>query len=313
MKQSADFLAYALAMAVMKPFSALPLGLSRTIGRCVGLLWWALDFKHRALVKKNLNIAFPSKSPAEIGGLCRKVFENMGMSFADFAFGENFTSANVERYIKVAGFENYQKAHESGRAVILAGGHQACWEWESTLQHWTKRPFYVIQKRIKNRFMDDFAVRRRARFGVVAVHPRGAVAELAGHAGEDCDFGFYTDQRADRVKGLYVGFFGRNASTSAGLGVLARTHGVAVVPGSIRRTGYGAEIKIFPMIETPVTSDADADIKEVTRRVNKFLEDRIRECPEEYFWVHDRWRWTSPTDIDTTSPENWGRKKRANA
>ncbi len=281
-------LSYILLRAVLLPFRLLPLRVSRFLGRGLGAFWFAVDFDHRGLVLRNLRIAYGAMlSEKELRRMRRRVFASLGMLVSDFGWGVKLTPDNVAKYVRLEGLEHYQAAHTRPGPIIIAAAHQACFEWSARLPALTGRPLYGVQRKIKNPWLYRFMTERRARFGTHAWEPHGAVARL-GAITEDCDIGLMMDQRP-RTGAVDVTFFGKPAQAMVGAAVLALRHNMPVIPGCLYRTPEGMAVRFGPPLELPAGGDTEANVRALTQAITDKLEAHIRERPEEWFWVHDRW------------------------
>ncbi len=286
-----DFLTYLVFRAAFIPFRLGSLQWARRLGAGLGLFFYRVLPLRRKVVERNLRAFYGdtwNEKRFEQG--VRDAYVGMGMAIGEFAWGENLTPANVEKYVKLEGLEHYEEAHRGGRPVILYGGHQAMWEWATVFPHLLRRPFHVVMKRIHNRYIDDRIKWRRSKFGVHAVNQRGALAVLEESRDRDLDIGMFVDQRAARAKGVWINVRGNPVSAMPGAAILALRHGLPALPIRVFRRPEGMVFRFYPPVTCEPTGDYEKDVQALTQAINDPITEWIGENPEAYFWLHDRFK-----------------------
>ncbi len=292
-----DFSLYLLYRAGMAIASALPLGVLFPLGSLMGWGAWLLLPHYRGLARRNLEIAFAKeKAPRELRRIVRRHFQRLG---ANLVCGVKMGSMPPEKLEKYVNTENLDAVHQelrAGRPVILLLSHIGNWELFAQLM-----PHYAdyarvgtVYQRLGNRYIDLEVSRKRAHAGA-ELFDRGEgfhkPIELLRSGGL---IGILGDQHAGD-HGLWTPFFGRLASTSSLSGLLAKRTGAAVIAAAVHTEGSVRWRMVFtPRIDSPGDS-----VKSITLKGNETIEQQIRKAPEDWFWVHNRWKTPKPNFLLT--------------
>jgi KDO2-lipid IV(A) lauroyltransferase len=184
------------------------------------------------------------------------------------------------------------KAH--GRALILTA-HLGNWEILCASHRLTTYGLSVVVRPLDATWLNGVAVRLRRRTGVEVIDKRGALRPVLAALRRGRLVGILMDQNASRREGVFVDFFGRPASTSRSIALLAVRTGAPIVPIFTYRDANGDHrVVIRPALDAPSAPDADAAVVEMTARCTAEVERAIRESPEQWLWSHDRWRTRPP-------------------
>jgi KDO2-lipid IV(A) lauroyltransferase len=274
-----------LAIGLMRLVSLLPLRAIEIVGAGFGrLLYWALP-ERRSIGEINLQIAFPEHSLQQIQQQNKTCFRNLGI--AAFELGLSWwQDKRLLALCDIHGLEHLQQAQQQGKGVIILTAHFTCLEIGGpVLNHYV--PFQVMYKRAHNKLFDAFMKYHRGRLykAIVDHHRpmalvRGLKKGYAAWYAPDQDFGGKDT--------LFVPFFGVDASALTAPARFARISGAPVVPYYIERkpAGQGYALTILPALQDFPGDDAERD----ARRINQVLEDMIMKNPEQYLWVHKRYK-----------------------
>jgi len=289
-------LEYAAAWPFIKILGILPRPWARTIG--IGLAW-AVYFMHvrlRQVGMRNLAMAFPEKSEAERARILRGEFSSLGRQLAEVCHFPEYTLENVEQVVVYDGFENYERARARGKGVLLFAGHFGGWELSSFVLSMHGHWMYVIMRGMDNVYLGELILRYRTMHSNKAVDKDNFVRGLlsAMKAGEVV--GMLMDTNMTPPQGIFVDFFGIPACTAAGPARIALRTGAAVVPTfTIWDAKLGKyRLRFDRAVELVRTGDLDADIKTNTQRFTSIIEDYVRKYPEQWLWVHRRWKTRPP-------------------
>ena len=291
--RAADYIAYLVFAAVMKITAALPFGVSRAIGRLLGRLIRVLDFHHRRIALDNLRKAFKGeKTESEIKDICRGVFDSMGQMIVEFPRIKDMDSAFLERMVRFEGVDIYRRAKSEGKGVIFITGHYGNWEMAGVC-HAMKMgvDLHGVVKQIKNKYINEYIVASRNKAGLRLIGHRRTVFNimkvLKGHG----EIVFVIDQNAMWHEGVFVDFFGRKACTLYGPAAIAMKLDVPVVAAFCMRYPDGTHtITYTDLVKPRVTGDFYGDISHNTQVFTGIIEREIRKAPEQWFWVHRRWK-----------------------
>ena len=281
----AGLLVAALAPAALV-LAYLPLAPGLWLGRRLGDLAWAALRRRRRICLANLRRAFgPDLVPAELGRLGRRSFQHLGMNAVELCRLFFRPPAGVLARVDLAGHEHLEAALRGGRGVLIVSAHYGNWELLPARIVQSGHPGAVVVRPLPHPILEAVASRMRRRGGFDLIDKRHGLRAILSTLRAGAVVGLLLDQNASRHEGVFVPFFGEPASTSKGLALIARRSGAAVVPAFIRRTGTGTHrVEVEPALP-PVE-----DVAALTAMVNAAIERAIRRAPEQWLWVHRRWR-----------------------
>ena len=269
----------------------IPLIVSLWLGRGLGRLGFYLDKKHREIVLNNLKTAFgQEKSPDEINLIAKKVFENLGMNLMEFFRLPWLKIEDLEGYVEPEGFENLRKAYEKGKGVIILTGHFGNWEMVGVFYALMGYPFDVVVRDLDNPVMDAFVRWVRARSGNRIISKNRSMRGLIRTLSKGGMAAILLDQNVTWSEGMFVYFFDRLACTNKGTALLAMASGAVVIPTFIVRDGRKHRVIIGEEIAIKNTGNRAADQLANTALFTKIIEEFVRKYPEQWFWLHQRWK-----------------------
>ena len=289
-RHAVEFGAFALFQGAVR---ALPHPASRALGGALGALAGRLDRRRRRTADQNLAAAFPELAGAERIRITRDCFRHFGASFCDALSSLRFTGPELLARLELVGWENFARAAElgnlagGGKGTIVLGSHFGNWEVVPAAIALTVGPMSSVGRRADNPHFDRVVQRLRTRYGNVALDKRGAVREMFRLLERGGRLGLLIDQRVRAEEGIDVPFFGRPALTSPIVARLSRRTGAPVVPvfGEELPGGRYRVEALAPMLP----QEADDDVS-LSQRYLDLLEQRVRERPELWLWLHDRWK-----------------------
>ncbi len=294
-KRLKRFLRYLLVRAVLGFVSALPLGLARTLGAGFGRFAFAVAGGERRKALKSLARAFPEKSDAERHALARASFRHLGM--AAFEVGATTSlDARLEQLVRWDAEDRavLEAALARGRGVVFVSGHVGNWELLARRIARAGYPSQSIAKETTDPRLTALVERFRAQGGVRSIWrgQEGAARAMlrALKAGEI--LGLLIDQDT-RVQSLFVPFFGELAATPRAAADLALRTGAAVVVGFCQREGDGYRLWTEE-VAWPAGPDREADALGLTAALSARIEAAIRRAPEQWVWMHQRWKTRPP-------------------
>jgi KDO2-lipid IV(A) lauroyltransferase len=241
---------------------------------------------------RNLELAFPEKSNSERRRILRAEFTSLGRQLAEVCHFPKYTKENVREVVAFEGFENYERAKARGKGVLLFAGHFGGWELSSFVLslhgHW----MHVIMRGMDNEYLNHMLLRLRTMHGNKAVDKdeflRGLLAAMKARE----VVGMLIDTNMVAGQGIFVDFFGIPASTASGMARIALRTDAAVVPTfTIWDEKLGKyRLRFDPAVELIRTGAGEADIQANTQQFTKIVEDYVRRHPEQWLWVHRRWK-----------------------
>jgi Kdo2-lipid IVA lauroyltransferase/acyltransferase len=291
-------LEYAAAWPFIKILGSLPRPLARAIG--IGLAWviYLLHVRLRQVGMRNLALAFPEKSEAERARILRGEFASLGRQLAEVCHFPKYTLENLSEVLVFEDFGNFERAQTRGKGVLLFAGHFGGWELSSFAISMRGHWMHVIMRGMDNEYLGRLIEHYRTMHGNKAVDKDDFVRGLlsAMKAGEVV--GMLMDTNMTPPQGIFVDFFGIPACTASGLARIALKTDAAVVPTfTIWDAKLGKyRLRFDPAVELVRTDDLEADIKANTQKFNLIIEDYVRKYPEQWLWVHRRWKTRPPGD-----------------
>lgn len=276
----------------------LPRNAAAAFCRTLARLWFALDRRHRRIAINNLTYVFGyEKSPVEIRAMARRVFVNIVWLLYEIGWAYRTPAAEIERSIRFSGLAHLRQAWEKGRGVLVLTAHLGSWELLVSAAAMLGYPVNIVYRPLDAKPLDLFFRKLRGRYKAQLLPKARAMRPLLKALRQRELVGILLDQNARRREGVFVDFFGKPASTNAGLALVARRTGAPVLPMFLVREGRRYRMVIEPEVPLVATGDKAGDIRANTRRYNQALESVIRRYPEQWFWVHQRWK-RKPRDND---------------
>jgi KDO2-lipid IV(A) lauroyltransferase len=245
----------------------------------------------QAIAKTNMRIAFPTATNAQLKTYLRDHWDNTGRTFAEFALTDrihafddgaprNGTSVTVEEL----------DIFLDNAPAILVSGHFANWEVMAAVLTQSSKPVRVTYRKINNPLIDQRVRAQREAYGTKflvqkSTHRGGRELFQALRDGES--IAIMNDQKFNT--GLKLPFFGQDAMTAQGAVRLALKTNRPILPMCVVRDGARFHVKFYPPLDWDRIGNRDSDVEAGVRAVTRFIEDRIRENPAQWFWVHRRW------------------------
>jgi KDO2-lipid IV(A) lauroyltransferase len=259
--------------------------------------------KHRRIVLDNLTYAFGhEKQPEEIEKIARQVFINLVHVVLEIAWSLQLDERHLSKHFKIDGYHHIKKAYEKGKGVLVLTAHFGNWELLSVIGGMIKFPQSVVVRPLDFKPLDHFVFKLRTRFGGKIMPKQRSFRKIIRrlHRGEMVYL--LMDQNVDWYEGVFVDFMGHRACTNKGLALLALNTGAPVVPVFMVREKSGFRAEFGPEIITVQTGDRQKDIEINTQEYNRVIENVVRRYPDQWFWVHQRWKtkpyqaWPRKTD-----------------
>lgn len=265
----------------------LPLSLARSLGDLTGRLGWHLVVRDRQNALAMIAIAYPEMDRDRRRRLARSCFRHLGTVLTEVAWLPNLSAANLTHLVEWHGLENMREAVDQGRGVVLFTGHCGNWEWMAAAIALAGFRMNVIAREIEDSRFNDYIVESRARFGIETIG-RGSSSsarDIIRTLRSGAILGVLIDQNI-RAEIVRVPFFGRPAPTPVGPAKLAVRSGAMAIAGFAERRNGRHHIRF----EAPIDTREIADPREITRLMTAAIESQVRTAPEQWVWIHKRWR-----------------------
>jgi len=283
---------YVAAMLFALPFYLLPHTIAFRGGELIGDLMYRVMIRRRTIGFKNMDIAFGSEfSEQEKQHILRSNFRNLGKSLVEVIHFPKMSKRYLQEKVKIIGQENYLAAMSKGKGVIYLAAHLGNWEMTPHAQSAIGHPLNIVVRPLDNPFLDSIVTKMRTMHGNKLLPRRNGLKQIISALKNKEAVGILMDQNTKRNQGIFVDFFGKSACTIPVIAILALRYDVPVISGFIVRTGFDTHtLYIGPEIEIQRTGDAQKDVEVNTANLNKIIEDFIRRYPDQWFWIHNRWK-----------------------
>jgi Kdo2-lipid IVA lauroyltransferase/acyltransferase len=287
-----EWLAYAVAWTVLRFTGALPRPMARTMGAGIARLLFTITPKLRKIAEFNLKLAFPEWTDLQRDATLRRMVRSLGWMAAEFARMPTYTRENIEEIIVLDGNENFLKGQRRGKGVLFLTAHMGAWELSSYAHALYGYPLHYMARPLDNVLLDALVNRYRGLSGNTPIFKNESARAMLKILKEAGTIGILADQNTLPEEGAFVDFFGTPACTTTGIARVALHTGAAVVPGyaiwddALKKY----RLRFEPPLDLIRTGDAERDIFENTQRFAKVTEEIIRKYPEQWVWVHARWK-----------------------
>jgi Kdo2-lipid IVA lauroyltransferase/acyltransferase len=285
-------LEFVLVWAAVKLLSLPPRSVARSMGAFVGRLALLLTPRLAGVGDLNLRLAFPEKSAAERQQVVRKLYRNLGWLLAEFCQMPRYTPESTRSFIRYEGLEHYLAARDEGKGVLILTGHLGAWELSSFYHSLMGYPMSIVIRRLDNPLVDSLVNHIRCLHGNQVLHKddfaRGLLASM--RRGETV--GILMDTNMTPPQGSFVDFFGQPACTGSGLARIALKTGARVLPGFLlwEEATQQYVLRFGAPLGVATGGDVEADAIANTALFTKVIEEYVRQYPDQWLWVHRRWK-----------------------
>ena len=270
----------------------LPLRLTRAIGPQMSAVAFKLSPRSRQRMDSHLEIAFPELDQDRRDALRGRCVRHFGLMLAEVAWLWHARPSGIEALCEVEGLEYIDDALEQGRGAMFATGHCGNWELLSARLPIAGVPLITAVRKLDDPRLDNLVTTMRTRFGTQIV-PRGPAAgrQLARALGRGGVSALLLDQDIKDIPGVFVPFFGRPAWTPSGAAMLSIRMRFPLLPGFIHRCADGTHKGVVhPPLPIPTDGTLEDKVEELTAIATTAIERQIRKHPEQWVWMHRRWR-----------------------
>lgn len=289
MKQLGYILQYWLLCLIGWLVNSLSLSAALRLGAILGSLGYAIGIR-RSVALANLSQAFPDKTGLEIVGIARGLYRNLGKNLAELLRFKTRTKTDINALVTFDGEEHFKAALAHGKGAILVSGHFGNWEMYAAAIASAGYPFSVVVYPQHNIWVDGMLNRLRQGKGVGIIYKRNAAKDVLRALKANRLVTMLSDQDAG-ADGVFADFFGRPASTTRGPGLFACKTGAPIITGVIVREENGRHRGIInPPLFADQTAGREEEIARLTQEFTRRLEQRVREYPDHWYWVHKRWK-----------------------
>jgi KDO2-lipid IV(A) lauroyltransferase len=296
-----NVLEYCAAIAALNTLQWTPRRLSFALARFYARMLDVAIPRLRRVARRNLAMALPEFTPQRHAEIVDGVFRSIARILVTFAKFPAIRRGYLGHWIRLEGGEHFDQAREAGRGVLVATAHLGNWELSAFAHALMTAPMNVVVRPLDNPMIDALVERRRALTGNRPIGKKDFARAILKALAANEAVGILIDQNAALDTGIFVDFFGVPASAGTGFAKFAAHSGATVVPGfalwSEQEQRY--VLRFYPPLE--MTGDAVRD----TQTLHAKLEEIIREYPEQWLWIHRRWKTRPPGEAspyETTPP-----------
>jgi Kdo2-lipid IVA lauroyltransferase/acyltransferase len=283
-------LEYAAALALMYALRGMPLSGANAVARTTTRLLDLALPKLRRVALINLSFAFPELDTNQHSQIVNGVFRSIARMLVALARFSSFNSLNISQWIAYEGLENYLDAKRSGRGVLIATAHLGNWELSAFAHALMTEPMHVMVRPLDNPLIDQLIEQRRTQSGNHLIYKQDSARAVLKALRNNEAVGILADQNTMPSEGVFVTFFGKLACAGSAFVKFAYRSQAAVIPGFAvwDESTQRYVLRFYPRVE--LSGDAQAD----TQRIHSIFEEIIRQYPDQWMWIHRRWKTRPP-------------------
>jgi len=289
-------LEYSIVRMLLWLLGALPRRVARAIGAALGDFALLLLPRLRNAGERNLEIAFPDRPREERNQILRNAMRNLGRQLAEFCRMSRYTRSSIAAIARCEGEKHFLAAQARGRGTLVLTGHVGAWELSSFYHSLLGHPMALVIRRLDNPKVDALVNHIRSLHGNSVIHKDDFARGLLSAMRRNETVGILMDTNMTPPQGVFVPFFGVAACTASGLARVALKTGATVLPGYM--VWEESEQKYVLRFDAPLelvrSGEDEADILANTALFTRVLEETIRRYPEQWLWVHRRWKTRPP-------------------
>jgi KDO2-lipid IV(A) lauroyltransferase len=280
-----------LTRLILSCFRCIPIRLRTHVFIRLFLAFYHLSPRRRLIAIYNLKRAFPEKSIAEVTLIAKGVYRNMAIVAAEFFDIPWLTKDRIHEVVEVEGFEHCVEALKKGRGLLMFGAHFGNWELQAIAMSLLVHPLVVIYRTLDNRILEHLVMSVRTSTGNMPLVKQKSMRKILRTLKANGIVGLLIDQNWSWQEGVFVDFFGRPACTTDGLALLALHTEAPVIPSFTVRVDSGKyRLIIGEAVELINTDQRESDVLINTQNFTRIIEDMIRKYPDQWLWVHQRWK-----------------------
>ncbi len=290
MKKIKYIIEFIAVMAILPVLSLIPFKLRVKTGGYLGLAVYFFYKRRRNIAYDNISKSFQNMTWIQYRRICKESFRHFGMSLMEFIQLKRFNNAFIDKYISIEGEKYIKEALDMGKGLIGICPHLGNWEYVAALIAGRGYPVSVIMKKQSNRYVNNLIEKFRVSFGMELIYKNKAGFPVLKALKKNRIVAFVADQDAGK-NGIFVEFLGRKASTAQGPARFALSYNSpAIIFAGVREKSGKVKIIISPPLKFDYNRKNKNVIYENTEKWTNAIEEFIKKYPEQYFWMHRRWK-----------------------
>ncbi|HEX8087362.1 MAG TPA: lysophospholipid acyltransferase family protein [Blastocatellia bacterium] len=299
-----NWLEFLPAWLLLKSLGLLPRRAAIFVGKIIARAAYRLQGRLQRTGHRNLALAMPGLSAQERAAILAGVVDNLGRLLGEFSQFPKITSQNIRDLVVYDGFENYRRATEQGRGVLLLTGHVGAWELCAFAQGIYGRPLSFLVRPLDNPLLDRMIRGYRELSGNRTIDKNRAVKPVLETIRRGEDVGLLIDVNTVADQGVFCDFFGIPACSTTGLATFALRTGAPVIPGFLvwderlkkHRLRFDTEVQVIR------TGDFKEEVRLNTALFTKVIEHYAQKYPDQWLWIHKRWHTRPEGEPDLYGP-----------
>ena len=273
----------------------MPQWLALLTGRILGWIWFHLIPIRRKVALANLEFVFPNLERATRMRIGALAFRNMATGAVEMLRAPSLNQALASQMFEIEGRRHLDEALEKQKGVIVASAHFGNFDLAACAMATLGVELCAVTRQQSQKGVNRFWMEVRQRCGVTLIPAKSSAWKISRALRSGSVVILVIDQHMPPGRGIPVDFFGKPASTINAPAVISQATGAPIVPALVSRLPHGRHKLVFePAIELQPGIDRKEQVEQVTRRLNQWLEDRIKQNPAQWIWVHRRWKVTEP-------------------
>ncbi|OFW22570.1 MAG: hypothetical protein A3H27_06430 [Acidobacteria bacterium RIFCSPLOWO2_02_FULL_59_13] len=292
-------LEYAVGWGVLRTLGLLPRPASRRLAAALFQLVYWLTPRLRRIAEQNLRMALPHLTTAERRETCRGVYGSLARLLAECSHFPRLTAANVSQVVCYEGLEHYEAARAQEKGVLLLTAHLGAWELGAFAHALRGYPLHIVYRSLDNPRLNGLVNRYRTLSGNRLIEKKDAARSILAALARKETVGILADQNTLPEEGVFVNFFGVPACMTAGIARFALHTGAPVVPAFCVWDDRAGKFRIIfdRAVKMVPGGDSEQDVQQATQQMASAIERRVRQYPDQWLWIHRRWKTRPPGEL----------------
>jgi len=282
---------YRLIKLFVRLIGRIPRPVAKLFSDLLGLAWFKADKRHRTIVQSNIHLSFGDTMAAPaVRTMARQIFKNVTGILFEIGWAYNLKESEFSRYFIFKGYAHLEEALKKNKGVLALTCHMGNWELLCQAISQTGLKNAILYRKLDFAPLDKLMLEIREQFGTKLIPLKGASRKVDSLLAQGQVVGTLLDQNVDWYEGCFVDFFGRPACTNRGVASLVIRTGAPVVPMFISKRAGQYIIEFLPEVPLVLTGDNTKDLEINTQNYTSAIESMIRRYPDQWLWLHNRWK-----------------------